>query len=110
MLTNKYFELMPLPEQHQKRFYGKAYIEQWFKDSELLSETLYSYGEPIIRKYPNGKLERLWGGWSQTTQKHIFAFCRIRKQEYLKLYMPYRHSDMNPQQSYQAMMARRLNK
>ncbi len=110
MITSKYYALLPLPEQGQKSFHGKAYVEQWFNDRELLSETLYSFGKPIIRKYPDGKLERLWGGWSQTTQRHIFAFCLIRKQEFLNLYMPYRHSDMTPQQSYQSMMARRLNK
>ena len=85
MITNKIYELTPRPEQGRKSFYNKAYVEQWFDGEKLLSETLYSYGKQIIRVYPNGVMERLWDDWSQTTGRHIYAFCLLNKNEFLNL-------------------------
>ena len=85
MMRNRIYELMPRPEQNRKSFYQKAYVEQWFDNDKLLSETLYSYGKPIMRRYPNGKVERLWNGYSQTTGRHIYAFCLMNKKEFTNL-------------------------
>ena len=38
------------------------------------SETLYSYGTPIIKKTAAGELVKLWDGWSATTGRHINAY------------------------------------
>lgn len=70
------FEL--IPNDHHKSFYGKAVVEQ---DSKGV-QTLYSYNTPIIRKAPDGSLERLWGGYSKTTQRHIVAFCGLSKAQF----------------------------
>lgn len=43
------------------------------------NETLYSYFTPILTRSKNGEFRRLWYGWSQTTQKHIKAFCGLNK-------------------------------
>lgn len=43
------------------------------------NETLYSYYTPILTKYKNGVIKRIWTGWSQTTQKHIKYFCGLNK-------------------------------
>lgn len=43
------------------------------------NETLYSYYTPILIKYKNGVIKRIWTGWSQTTQKHIKYFCGLNK-------------------------------
>lgn len=83
--SSKYYYLMPRPEQNQKSFCGKAFVEQCFEQDELKSETLYSYGIPIIRVYANGKMERLWDDWSYTTGKHIYAFCQLHKNEFEKV-------------------------
>ncbi len=85
MTTRKFYQLCPLPEQNQQSFGGKCFVEQLFDDDKLISETLYSYATPIIRKYANGNLERLYDGWTLTTGKHIYAFCQLRKQEFLNI-------------------------
>ena len=51
----------------------------------LGNQILYSYSTPVIMKEPNGKLHRLWGGWTRTTGKHIQKFCGIYKSELDKL-------------------------
>ena len=61
-----------------KSFYGKAKVE---RDDEG-NETLLSYGTPIIRRTKDGKLVRLWYGWSATTGRHIAAFCGLNKAQY----------------------------
>lgn len=48
-------------------------------------ETLYSYNTPIIKRLSNGSLVRLWGGWSNTTGKHIKAFCGLNKAGFMGL-------------------------
>lgn len=54
------------PNGTQKSFYGKAVIEI----DNAGNETLYSYNTPIIKRLVNGSLVRLWGGWSNTNQRH----------------------------------------
>ena len=49
------------------------------------NETLYSYNTPIIKRLVNGSLVRLWGGWSNTTGKHIKAFCGLNKAGFIGL-------------------------
>lgn len=75
------YELHPLPEQMQESFYGKALV---YVDKDG-TETLYSYKTPIISRSPDGELKRLWFDWSQTTGKHIKAFCRLDKRGFENL-------------------------
>ena len=64
-----------------KSFYGKAIVEI---DNEG-SETLYSYGTPILTKRTNGEMVKHWDGWSATTGRHIKAFCGLNKAQYTAL-------------------------
>ena len=75
------YELRPTREQGQESFYGKALVHV----DEDGTETLYSYNTPIISRKPNGQLKRLWFKYSQTTGKHIKAFCGLSKQEFESL-------------------------
>lgn len=75
----KLYELKPTDE--NKSFYGKAFVTV----SENGTEILYSYGTPIIIRYANGELSKIWDGWSATTGRHIKAFCGINKAEYMNL-------------------------
>lgn len=54
----------------QKSFYGKATTHTTTDGTVILT----SYATNVA-KIKNGKLVRLWGGWSATTQRHINAFC-----------------------------------
>lgn len=74
----KMYHLAPLPAQHQKSFYGKAYVT--IEDNG--EETLYSYDTPIIRRNEDGTYTRLYDGWTVTTGRHIKAFCDMNKKEY----------------------------
>ena len=69
----KRYELMP--RDGRKSFYGKAVV---VVDNDG-NETLYSYRTPIIKRDISGNLERLYGGWSATTGRHIKAFCGLNK-------------------------------
>ena len=60
-----------IPTDGRKSFYGKAVVVE----DNNGNETLYSYGTPIIKRDTSGNLERLWGGWSVTTGRHINTFC-----------------------------------
>lgn len=73
---NKKIELIPCDG--RKSFYGKCYV----KVSEDGAETLYSYHTPIITRFSDGSLKRLWFGWSTTTGRHIKAFCGMNKKEF----------------------------
>lgn len=73
------FEL--IPTDGRKSFYHKAIVTI----ADDGTETLYSYGIPVISKSSKGKLTRLWDGWSATTGRHIRAFCGINKKEFLDL-------------------------
>lgn len=81
----KKFELAP-EHVNQKSFYGKAVV------------TVYSSGVAVLKSYntevayiEDGKLHRLWNGWSATTAKHVHEFCLqngvvgVGKKEWLNL-------------------------
>lgn len=46
------------------------------------TEHLFSYNTEILRKDAKGNLKRVWTGWSQTTGKHIKAYCGLNKAGY----------------------------
>lgn len=75
----KMYELMPT--NGHKSFYGKAKVV--IEDNG--TETLYSYDTPIVSRDKNGKLKKLYNGWSVTTGTHIKAFCGLNKAEFQKL-------------------------
>ena len=74
----KFYELSPVDG--RKSFYNKAVVR-----IDRKGETLYSYNTLVIVRRPNGKLERLWSGWSDTTGRHVKAFCGINKKEWDKM-------------------------
>lgn len=73
------YELTPVDG--RKSFYGKAV--EIVEDNG--TETLYSYGTPIIKRLVSGELVKLWNGWTATTGRHIKAFCGLSKAEYMSL-------------------------
>lgn len=75
----KRYELTPT--NGQKSFYGKTFVEI----EEDGTEILYSYNTPIIKRQKSGELIKLYDGWTQTTGKHIKAFCGLNKKEYTNL-------------------------
>lgn len=75
----KVYELHPAGT--QKSFYGKAVVQV----DEDGKETLYSYNTPIVERYPGGRLVKLWDGWTNTTGKHIKAFCGLNKSAFMNL-------------------------
>lgn len=46
------------------------------------TEHLISYNTEILQKDKNGAIKRVWTGWSQTTGKHIKAYCGLNKAGY----------------------------
>ena len=76
--VTRVYELIPLPEQNQKSFYGKAKVYITENGDEFLT----SYDEVICKKSPEGRTTRIWNGWSVTTGKHIKAFVQANKREY----------------------------
>lgn len=81
MKTIKVYELMPID--NCKSFYGKATVHI----QEDGSEILVSYNTPIVQRFSDGTLKRLWSGWSMTTGRHIKAFCGLCKKEFEALAM-----------------------
>jgi len=75
----KVYELMPTNK--QKSFYGKARV---IVDEDGV-ETLISYKTEIMRRYPDGRMIRLWNDWSATTGRHIKAFSGMNKAQYFDL-------------------------
>lgn len=65
----------------RKSFYRKAVVI--VEDNG--TETLYSYGTPIIKRLVSGELIKLWDGWTATTGRHIRAFCGLNKAGFLSL-------------------------
>ena len=57
------------PSMNQKSFYGKAVVTE--RDGETI---LRSYKTDVC-KIVDGKLYKLWNGYSSTTMKHVQAFC-----------------------------------
>lgn len=70
-----------IPADGRKSFYGKAVVI--VEDNG--TETLYSYGTPIIKRLVFGELVKLWSDWTATTGRHIKAFCGLSKAEYMSL-------------------------
>lgn len=96
------------PTDGRESFYGKAVVQI----EENGTETLLSYGTPIIKRFVSGEMVKLWDGWSATTGRHIKAFCGLNKAGYEKLELEKKPvynmaADMTPAQSYKAMIARR---
>lgn len=73
------YELIPMTG--QKSFYGKAVVV--VEDNG--TETLYSYGTPIVKRLVSGELVKMWDGWTATTGRHIKAFCGLNKPAYMSL-------------------------
>ena len=67
-----------MPTNGQKSFGNKAVVE--INDDG--NETLYSYNTHIITKTTDGKLIKLYNGWSQTTGRHIKSFCGLNKAQF----------------------------
>lgn len=71
-----------MPTNGRKSFYGKAFIEV----DNYGVETLFSYLTPIIKRFPNGTLKRLYDEEpSLTTVTHIKSFCGLTKREFMAL-------------------------
>ena len=71
-----------IPTNGRKSFYGKAIVEV----DDYGVETLFSYLTPIIKKFPNGTLKRLYDEEpSLTTVTHIKSFCGLTKREFMAL-------------------------
>lgn len=76
----KMYELTPT--NNQASFHGKAIV---IIDDEG-TETLISYGTPIIERTADGKLNRLWfSDWTATTGRHIKSFCGLNKKQFMEL-------------------------
>lgn len=75
----KRYELTPT--NGQQSFYGKAFVEI----EEDGTEILYSYNTPIIKRLKSGELIKIYDEWTQTTGRHIKAFCGLNKKEYTNL-------------------------
>lgn len=69
------------PTDGRKSFYGKAVVI--VEDNG--TETLYSYGTPIVKRLVSGELVKMWDGWTATTGRHIKAFCGLNKAAYMSL-------------------------
>ena len=59
------------PTDSRKSFYGKARVVI----AKNGDKTLISYTTPVLRLTADGKLEKLWHGYSATTMRHINSFC-----------------------------------
>lgn len=70
-----------IPTNGLKIFYGKASVH--VEDNG--TETLYSYHTAIIKRLPDGTLQRVYDGWTQTTGNHIKAFYGLNKAEFTAL-------------------------
>ena len=69
-LVNRYYLE---PKGSQKSFGGKAIVEEY----ENGDKVLLSYLTPVLKKTKDGKLIRLWDGYSATTGRHVEAFAGI---------------------------------
>lgn len=76
-LEEDIYELRPSSVQSQQSFYGKALVAK-----EGDGEVLYSYLTKIYKCYNDGTIEKYWDGWSNTTGRHIKAFCGLNKKQF----------------------------
>lgn len=75
-LKKEVYELRPTDG--RRSFYGKALVQV----GEDGTKVLYSYLTKIASKDNNGKVKRFYDGWTQTTGRHIKAFCGMNKKEF----------------------------
>lgn len=68
MIKWRTYELVPM-HCNVKSFYGKAVVRE-YAGIYILS----SYGTPVLRLNEDMSMNRLWDGWSTTTQRHINEF------------------------------------
>lgn len=78
-------------EKYQSRF---EIIKSFDSRSAIINDngvpTLLSYWTKVAR-LENGKMVRMWNGWSATTAKHVTSFCTYykipspSKKEWLKM-------------------------
>ena len=59
------------PIDGRKSFYGKAKVIKYDDGSE----DLISYNTKVLTKRKDGTLIKCWDGFSQTTFRHIKAYC-----------------------------------
>lgn len=106
----KIYELKPT--NGRKSFYGKALVKE--TENEII---LQSYETDVCKIDKNGHFIKLWNGYSVTTMNHINAFLSLfdipfmRKKEWEAIETEKKsrcHSDMTVQESYKAMIARRI--
>ena len=90
----KTFELMPT--NGRKSFYGKAKVIVYPNGAQALisyetivypngAQALISYETFVAFRDVDGKVHRLWDGWSATTGRHIKEFCGMNKAQFTKL-------------------------
>lgn len=74
-LVNRYYLE---PKGSQKSFGGKAIVEEYENGDRIL----LSYLTPVLKQTKDGKLIRLWEGYSATTGKHVKAFAGISGRDF----------------------------
>lgn len=76
-LEEDVYELRPSSVQRQQSFYGKALVAK-----ENDGDVLYSYLTKICKCYNDGTIKKYWDDWSNTTGRHIKAFCGLNKKQF----------------------------
>ena len=76
----KELKLVNLAPHTQKSFSGNAKILVMGRE-----RILFSYETPVLKQTEEGDFVRLWDGWSQTTGRHIKAFCGLNKAGFMAL-------------------------
>ena len=66
------------PGSIQKSFYGKCFV---YIPEDNSKKVLFSYNTPILTETASGFVKH-WDAWSQTTGRHVKAFCGLSKKEY----------------------------
>jgi len=69
-VTNEYYLK---PKGTQKSFGGKAIVKEYENGDKIL----FSYLTPVLKQTKDGKLIKLWEGYSATTGKHVESFAGI---------------------------------
>ena len=74
-VTNEYYLK---PNGTQKSFGGKAIVKEYENGDKIL----FSYLTPILKQTKEGKLIRLWEGYSATTGRHVESFAGITSKHF----------------------------
>lgn len=69
MINEYYLE----PKGTRKSFGDKAVVKEYENGDKIL----FSYLTPVLKKTKEGKLIRLWDGYSATTGRHVKSFAGI---------------------------------